>query len=83
MTFRFEIFFRCFLEPILLLHSDQNMIKPQMRNSYELRLVQVSLYSGQAVINIILQFLMIKKEIPFSITLARATFTNAEPVYSD
>ena len=31
------------------LHSDQNMIKPQMRNSHEFRLVQVSSYSGQTV----------------------------------
>ena len=29
--------------------SDQNMMKPQMRNSYEFRLVQVSSYSGQTV----------------------------------
>ena len=31
------------------LQSDQNMMKPQMRNSYEFRLVQVSSYSGQTV----------------------------------
>ena len=30
--------------------SDQNMMKPQMRNSYEFRLVQVSSYSGQTVL---------------------------------
>ena len=35
-----------------VLQSDQNMMIPQMRNSYEFRLVQVSSYSGQAVCDI-------------------------------
>ena len=34
---------------LLLIQSDQNMMTPQMRNSYEFRSVQVSSYSGQAV----------------------------------